>query len=84
MHIHFSKFYQILTAHKSYEDTYRQLNQWIMEKVPDGANYDIILRAKIDILHRIESNIDNKETMTIVNDILDGDMYSPLRNAMFV
>ena len=55
-----------------------------MEKVPDGVNYDIILRAKIDILHRIEANIDHKETMTIVDDILDGDMYSSLRNAMFV
>ena len=87
---HFNHFIQINSFwfnNMNYIDTYNMIKNWIMEQVPeniDSYKYHIIVKSKLDILDRIEKNVeDGKETNSIVYDFIYGDIYLSMRNEMF-
>jgi hypothetical protein len=87
---HFNYFAQINSEwfkYMNYTDTYNMIKSWVLQRVPeniDNYTYHIIVKSKLDILNRIESNVeDGKETNSIVDDFIYGDMYLSMRNEMF-
>ena len=87
---HFNYFVQINSEwlkYMNYTDTYNMIKSWVLQEVPENIDkytYHIIVKSKLDILNRIEGNVeDGKETTSIVDDFIYGDMYLSMRNEMF-
>ncbi len=87
---HFNHFMQINSdwlKHMNYIDTYNMIKIWVVQRVPENIDkytYHIIVKSKLHILDRIERNVeDGKETNSIVDDFMYGDIYLSMRNELF-